>query len=217
LRVLQAAYKHQDNTDNDHLVAAPATRESEFDIGSFVLVQYENDEHRPPTKVHPKLRGPFQVISITRRENRGSIYTCENLATHKREDFHVKLLQQFHYDPRYVDPAIEALVDSESFIIEDILDHVFEGKRQLKTELKFKVKWLGYDQTTWEPYSNVAKVKKLHDYLRANHMEKYIQDAFRTPKPQQQASVTQKRALIPHYEEGTRQSSRAPKERRLDD
>jgi hypothetical protein len=55
LQALQAAYKLQDLTDHEHLAATPAVRETEYDIGSLVLVQYENDAHRPPTKVHPKL------------------------------------------------------------------------------------------------------------------------------------------------------------------
>jgi hypothetical protein len=216
LQALDAAYRHQDKVDNEHLAAAPATQETEFDINSFVLVQYENNDHRPPTKVHPKLRGPYQVISVSRRDNRGTIYTCQNLANNKLEDFHVKLLQQFHYDSRYVDPAIEALVDSSSFIVEDILDHVFEGKRQIKTEMKFLVKWLGHDQPTWEPYANVAKLKQLHEYLRKNKMERYIQDAFRIPK-EPAAAVTPKRKPIQVDEQGSRHSNRQRKQKRYDD
>jgi hypothetical protein len=216
LQALDAAYRHQDKVDNEHLADTPATQETEFDINSFVLVQYENNDHRPPTKVHPKLRGPYQVISVSRRDNRGTIYTCQNLANNKLEDFHVKLLQQFHYDSRYVDPAIEALVDSSSFIVEDILDHVFEGKRQIKTEMKFLVKWLGHDQPTWEPYANVAKLKQLHEYLRKNKMERYIQDAFRIPK-EPAAAVTPKRKPIQVDEQGSRHSNRQRKQKRYDD
>ena len=42
--VLEAAYKHQDHTDNRHLENTPAEPETEFDIDSYVLVQYENDD-----------------------------------------------------------------------------------------------------------------------------------------------------------------------------
>jgi hypothetical protein len=216
LQALLAAYRHQDRADSEHLAAAPATQETEFDINSFVLVQYENNDQRPPTKIHPKLRGPYQVISVHRRDNRGTIYTCQNLANNKLEDFYVKLLQPFHYDARYVDPAVEALVDSQAFIVEDILDHVFEGKKQIKTEMKFLVKWLGYEQPTWEPYANLAKLKQLHAYLRNNHLERYIQDAFRIPKERESVPVM-KRRPTPAEEEGSRHSNRQRKERKFDD
>jgi len=216
LQALQAAYKLQDLTDHEHLAATPAVRETEYDIGSLVLVQYENDAHRPPTKVHPKLRGPFKVTAVTHRDSRGSIYTCQNLATNKLEDFHVKLLQKFNYDPRFTDPAIEALVDSELFVVEAILDHVFDGKRKLKSELKFKVKWLGYDETTWEPYANVAKVKILHDYLRAHHMESFLQEAFQEPKASKPTG--QKRVRIePEEDEDDLRRSNRPRKRKIRD
>ena len=56
--ILEAAYKHQDEVDNRHLNRTPVNLETEFEIDSFVLVKYENDEHAPPSKVHPLLRGP---------------------------------------------------------------------------------------------------------------------------------------------------------------
>ena len=31
---------------------------TEFPLNSYVTASYENDEHRPPTKLHNKRRGP---------------------------------------------------------------------------------------------------------------------------------------------------------------
>jgi hypothetical protein len=44
------------------------------------------------------------------------------------------------------------------------------------------VKWLGYDDTynSWEPWKNVRDTDKVHDYLRANNMEKFIPKKFQT-------------------------------------
>ena len=39
----------------------------QFDIGSYVLVDYHD---KPPSKLHPILKGPMQVIN-----NQGSKYT----------------------------------------------------------------------------------------------------------------------------------------------
>jgi hypothetical protein len=216
-QALEAAYKHQDEVDDKHLAAAPATLETEFDIGSYVLVQYENDERRPPTKVHPKLRGPYKVEAVTRRDQRGAIYTCRNLHSNKLEDFHVKLLTPFHYDARYTDPEAEALVDRQGFIVEAVLDHIFESKKQLKTDLKFLIKWLGYTKPTWEPYAGVAMVGKVHEYLVANNMEKYIREAYRPEKVVTQTPSPSTKRPEPSYVDGSRQSKRPRKSRQFDD
>ena len=109
---------------------------------------------------------------------KGTIYTCRNLATNKLEDFHVKLLQPFKYDQRYVDPEQAAMADQQMFEVEDILDHVFDAK-ELKTNLRFKVKWIGFPNPTWEPYSTMSKVDKVHKYLTAKRLNKFIPDAFK--------------------------------------
>ena len=217
-QALDAAYKHQDKIDNAHVISVKPTLETEFDIGSYVLVQYENDDHRPPTKVHPKLRGPFKVMAVTRRNQLGSIYTCQNLESNELADFHVKLLVPFHYDARYTNPDTEALVDKQMFVVETVLEHIFESKRQLKSDLKFLIKWVGYKQPSWEPYANVAKVGKVHEYLRENHMDKYIRDAYRPEKTIQPRADNNNKRPEPTYEEGSRQSERQPrKARRFDD
>ena len=141
-------------------------------------MQYENDDRAPPSKVHAPLRGPYKVVAVRTRDQRGTIYTCRNLATNKLEDFHVKLLQPYNYDQRYVDPAQAAMADEQMFEVESILDHIFDGK-ELKTNLKFKVKWVGFPNPTWEPYTEMSKVRQVHDYLRNKKMIKYIPEAFK--------------------------------------
>jgi hypothetical protein len=178
MAVLEAAYKHQDERDARHLSQQTSKPETEFDIDSYVLVQYENDERAPPSKVHPLLKGPYKVVAVRTRDSRGTIYTCRNLATNKLEDFHVKLLQPFRYDRRYVDPEQAAMADQQMFEVEQIQDHVFDGK-ELKTNLRFKVKWLGFPNPTWEPYANMSKVDLVHKYLLSKHMGKFIPDAYK--------------------------------------
>ena len=55
---------------------------TEYPINSYVSVQYENPEHKPPSKSHSNLRGPYQVVNCT-----GSIYAVRNLVTNKLETF----------------------------------------------------------------------------------------------------------------------------------
>ena len=210
LAVLDAAYKHQDNIDNKHLANKEIMPVTEFDIDSYVLVQYENDSRSPPSKVHPLWRGPYQIIGIARRDPKGSIYTCRNMATNKIEDFHIKLLKQYQYDQRFVDPTAVAMADKQLFEVEEVLDHLFEGKKQLRSTMKLKIKWRGYPNPTWEPYANVREVELAHAYLKANKLAKFVPTVFKdatvTKQHNGQTDFNRKRVREDHLP--TRQSAR---------
>ncbi len=53
-----------------------------------------------------------------------------------------------------------------SAIVEQLIDH--RGNLKRRSELEFRVKWLGYDEedNTWEPFKFLRQVPRLHDYLR---------------------------------------------------
>ena len=40
--------------------------------------------------------------------------------------------------------------------------------------MRFKIKWLGYNAPTWEPFKNMAHVEKVHKYLKAKGFDKFI-------------------------------------------
>jgi hypothetical protein len=208
--VLEAAYKHQDHTDNRHLENTPAEPETEFDIDSYVLVQYENDDRAPPSKVHPILKGPYQIIKINRRQPKGTVYTCRNLATQKVEDFHIKLLVPYLHDQANADPREAAMADNQSFEVESILDHLFEGKKQLRSTLKFKVKWVGYPIPSWEPYATMSKVRKVHEYLTEKQLSKFIPDIYK----QLANNHKRNRSQIPQEVEPDEPSKRSSRKRR---
>ena len=44
-----------------------------------------------------------------------------------------------------------------------------------KSQLYFKVHWLGYDETSWEPWANVRANIKLHEFIR-NHTNKSVRN-----------------------------------------
>ena len=79
-------------------------------------------------------------------------YTLLNLVTMKEEsNIHIKRLKQFEYiegtDPR--DIANKA---ADSWDVERILSHT--GTIKDRNHMTFTVKWIGYEDTTEEPYSN---------------------------------------------------------------
>ena len=45
------------NKHDVHHISMHTAEHTEFPIYSYVLVQYENLEHKPPCKLHPNLRG----------------------------------------------------------------------------------------------------------------------------------------------------------------
>ena len=62
--------------------------------------------------------------------------------------------------------------DNNELVVERILAHT--GNLKKRKLMKFKVKWAGYEDVTWEEWKNVRLVDKLHDYLRANGMKALI-------------------------------------------
>ena len=150
--------------------------EPEFPIGSYVLLGYENHE---PSKLHPRLKGPMRVIAVNKRDNLPTIYTCQDLVNNKPNDYHVKLVQPFHYDAESVNPDTVAMADDNSFMVEDIRDHRFLNNDRKRSSLQFLVKWVGYEECTWEPYHNTFKLVQTHNYMLLNNLSSYIPKQFK--------------------------------------
>ena len=173
LKVQQELLKiAQDNiraADNAHYALSPAAR-TEFPVDSYVLLDYPED---PPTRLHAKKRGPFQVVKFHENE-----YTLRDLVTNKERIVHITRLSPFEYDPLYTDPLQVAVKEQEEFFIEAILAH--RGNTNLLSTLEFRVRWLGFDESsdTWEPWKNVRTTKQLHSYLKAKGLSRLIPKKF---------------------------------------
>ena len=149
-----------------------------FPVNSFVLVAYPDTgftkRPRPPNKFMPDWRGPFQVISYV-----GASYNLLNLVTMKEESgVHVRRLKEFLYEEG-TDPREIANKQADSWDVERIISH--SGNLKDRNEMKFIVKWLGFEDTTEEPYSNrsLFKTAAMHKYLRDNKLVTLIPVAFR--------------------------------------
>jgi len=143
----------------------------DFAINSFVLVQYENEGHRPPSKLHTQLRGPLQVkerVWDEEKQQFTDFFLLLNLVNNKLEEFHIKNMRPFLYDEAVTNPVEVALADTQAWIVDKILDH--RGTLSLKapkSRLTFLVRWKGFgdEANTWEPWSGLRNNKALHDYL----------------------------------------------------
>ena len=134
----------------------------EYPKDSYVLVHYRDGS--PPSRLHTHWRGPLKVVS-----GEFSRYTLYDLVTQKTSEFHVSAMKPFLFDASITNPLDVARRDHMEYFVEDILDH--HGKHQ-----RTHVEWLNYpsDKNTWEPYSSLRDVDKLHDYLRQHNMTKLI-------------------------------------------
>ena len=77
------------------------------------------------------------------------------------------------YYHRDSDSLIEpAMRDHDAYLVERIIKH--KGNTSRKKSLAFLVKWIGYEEPTWNDYMSLKTNIKLHDYLRSNRLESLI-------------------------------------------
>jgi hypothetical protein len=185
--ILNLAKKSQKESDDFQISMRNKTNKrkfgnteiTEFPINSYVLVNYEGEDNKPPSKLHTYLRGPLRVVNYN-----GPIYTLQNLIDPtKQEDFHVKLLHPFKFDEDKVDPSKVAQHDEEYTDITEVLEHRFSNKKKRKTDLEFKLLWEGDKEPIWYPWnSTFGHAVKIHEYLSANNLKKYIPIKYTWPK-----------------------------------
>ena len=153
------AAEHQQKVIDDYLAKTP-DGPTEFKEGDYVLVTYPD---RPPTKLHPKWKGPMIVVG-----RRDAVYECQDVSTLRVSSFHVSRLKLFNMDQTEVEDVVGiAAVDVAEYVVDSIVDH-----RQTAAGLQFRVRWKDYGprDDSWLPYSEVRDVVAFHAY-RLEHPE----------------------------------------------
>ena len=169
--LLDIARQNLTERDEIHMRTYPTDR-SDFEIGSYVLVEHRQNPLRrgPRSKLLPFLKGPMRVIAKI-----DNTYTLQDIVNMRQYDYHVKNLRSFDFDPSTQNPLTYSLKDDGTmYQVEQISKHKGNLKKG-KSNLRFLVHWVGYDDKTWEPWSHVRRNVKLHDYLR-NHSIKDIRN-----------------------------------------
>ena len=162
-KVIEAAQSLQRKHEQEHCETNLEREDlvSNFEIGSYVLVAYPDTNYGQgrPSKLHTMLRGPYKVVDKVRNE-----YKVQNLVTNRVETKSVFLLREFHYDATRTDPLTIALKDyEEEYLVESIEKH--NGSWKNIKNMRFLVKWVGFEERTWEPYSNLKNNEQLRDYV----------------------------------------------------
>lgn len=153
-----------------HVQEGPTERTS-YNNMDLVLLAWPTSRINPdgrPTKLDVLYRGPYRVHS-----SKEDIYTLLDLVTGKLlPPKHVSLLKKYYYDKERTVPYTMALRDHpELYLVEKITD--FRGKFNQKSTLQFKVKWTGYEQPTWEPWSFVRNTQAMQDFLATKGMKQF--------------------------------------------
>jgi transposase InsO family protein len=177
--LLKSARSSQETLNNRNLSERNEKREGEavtsHPLGSYVLVKYPQSTYGrgPPTKLLPFWKGPMLVETVA-----GNKYSLRNIVTGKIVDYHLQLLKPFLFDERFVSPVEVAISEHDEYLVDAILDHKFLGGD--KDKLVCLVSWLGYQEESWEPVSNLRLVEKFHDYAKAHKLVRFIPASFKT-------------------------------------
>jgi hypothetical protein len=199
--IIQAAQKAQKDTDEYNFQKRMNKHDgrelTEFPINSYVLVNYESTDNKPPSKLHTFLHGPLRVVS-----NIGPIYTLQNLVTMKNEDYHVKLLHPYEYEEDKTNPDESAQHDignkgDEYFDVIDVKKHRFIHPQNLSSNLEFLIHWEGENDYRWSAYSpSVIATETVQKYCRENELVRFIPAQYKYARddPRYEKPIKRKRS-----------------------
>ena len=142
---------------------------TEFKVGSLVLVSYLV---RPPTKLHCRWGGPYEVVS---RERNNVI--VQDLTSDARHEYDVSRLRLFLVADGVDAPTLAAADLGEAEVLK-ILRH--EGTAKDRKSMRFEVEWSDVD-VTWEPWDAVRRLAHLDEYVIA-HPEHKLKALLTRPK-----------------------------------
>ncbi|KAG2772808.1 hypothetical protein PC129_g20351 [Phytophthora cactorum] len=115
----------------------------------------------------------YPVVHVSRLkavcefESRPTTRLTEGITEDSKLDFDEELLPEDSWQPDHL---------AGEFEIEAILDDTTPLTTTTeRTVWEFKVKWIGYDEPTWEPLPNLSCGGFLDDYLRRKRIEQRLQ------------------------------------------
>jgi len=167
-KVREIAIEH----DRQHTVTNNDNKNTIYSVNSYVLLAWPTtrmDPYGRPSRLDVLYRGPYKVISHDQ-----DTYIIMDIITNKLlPPRHVSMLRPYNYDSTRTDPVVIANKDHpEYYLVEKIVD--YKGNFDQKKSLRFEVKWIGYDETTWEPYSVVSKTEAFVKFLNENQLHKHL-------------------------------------------
>ena len=186
--IIQVAKETLHKRDEAYMTKHLGARVTEFPVNSLVLLRYPKGmggQRRAPSKLHPKLKGPYKVLSFSGAEYKiRSEGEDDSIIT-----THIQNLEPFELDELRDESRVVANKDQKMTTIEEIRGHsgkfAKKGKRTKLTNLAFLVKWEGeelmeHDNSGWATWSTLRSTDALHKYLRKIGEARHIPYEFRT-------------------------------------
>ena len=185
VRESQGLQEHLIKINNKHQTAMLRERaklgpkQDEVLEGQYVLVAYP-DKKKPPTKLEPRLQGPYCLIQNDEDEDDSSMLRLRDLIDGTEFKAHRSRARPFVGE----DPiSVAERTKFGEYLVEDILEH------RLRQDLKkphpgrapsyeFLVTWQGYDEqwNTWEKFVNVKDTEALDKYLKTTNAPNCLLD-----------------------------------------
>jgi hypothetical protein len=137
-------------------------RPVDIEVGDWVLVEHEallnlSEKDRPSHKGRPLLAGPFQTIKRSRDGNAFTLMLPPSSRAHPT--FNVSKLVKYMKSPaefasRPPPKVTSKDADGPLYTVEELLEKRFDVASK---QVQYRVKWLHYDESTWEPRSELMK------------------------------------------------------------
>jgi len=169
--LLKKARSNLEEKDAKHLAEKDIMNNGEitiFPIGSYVLAEKLNyfTVRAETNKLKPILKGPFQFVAIS---DDNSKYTVLNLVSMGLRVYHVTALRAFHSRPEDTDLTKYAVRDDNFFMVRSVKGFkpkTFNTTTSRKT-LEFLIEWDIDGSETWEPWSNVRRLKEVRKWVQS--------------------------------------------------
>ena len=154
---------------------APPKSQNTYQPGDLILWNpRETPQSFRPTKLSPKLLGPYEVIQQIKND-----ISCRHVTKNVVSKLHTSRVTPFVGSKSEAQSA--ALLDREEFIVHSVIKH--RGNPKKVSSLEFLIRWENYspEHDTWEPWAEMKSVSAVHLYLSNNNMKtiipkQYIQD-----------------------------------------
>lgn len=143
-------------------------------IGTPVRIALDKPMETTGTRLHGKFRAtdirfdpePHEITNIILLPGQPVMYSVDDVAHTSFTRNQLQVIPSNEYYP----PADKVLrSDPGTYMIENILE-----KKKIKNKIMYKVKWVGYNSTTWESKQNILANKK--NIKLFNKFEKSIQN-----------------------------------------
>jgi hypothetical protein len=139
--------ENQHNKDEKHMKDQKITMQ--LLLGTYIVCRHEGGQK---SKQQTRWHGPYRIIKTNIRPQ-GTVYTVFNAKKGTEEDYHEAFVKPYPCNPEFGDyDALKmAVLDTDMYIVEKILDHRFKATTK---EIQLLIQWYGDNEPEWCEYNS---------------------------------------------------------------